>query len=138
MKFTHEEILHATVASRVLEKELQDNLFLRELMGNSNNSNIHYGLESIPDIYRRKIFERRVKTGLMQDGDEVSKSNARAFRSVMTFIENFPKKYIFTVLFNCTDKHFTVWCGLLNDHIEVLCALIGGHIPDYAFEKRSE
>jgi hypothetical protein len=138
MKFNHEEILRAIVTSRVLEKELQDNLFLRELIGNANNSNIHYGLESVPDIYRRGIFERRVKTGLIQGSNEVSKSNARAFQSVVTFIENYPEDYVFTVLFNCTNESFTVWCGLLGDHIEVLCALKGGRVPDYAFGKRIE
>jgi hypothetical protein len=138
MKFTHEEILRAIVASGILEKQLQDNLFLGELLGNPNSSNIRYGLEHVPDIYQREVFERRIKTGLMQDGDEVARSNAEGLRAVLTFTENYPENYVFMVVFNCTDEHFTVWCGLLDNHIEVLCALKGGHIPDYLFEKKTE
>lgn len=138
MKFTHKEILRAIEASSILEKELRDNLFLGELLGDPNNSNIHYSLERIPNIHQREVFERRIKTGLIQDSDEVAKSNARALQKVVTFIENYPEDYVFTVILNCTHEHFTVWCGLVDDHIEVLCALKGGHIPDYLLEKKIE
>ena len=138
MKFTHEEILNAIVISKILEQRLQSDSFLGELIGNAGNSNIYYGTEFIPTIYQRKIFERRVKTRLMKDADEMYIVNADAFQKVLEFIDKKPESPIFTVVFNCISESFTVWCGVMDGRIEVLCALVGGHIPDYAFEKGIE
>ncbi len=138
MKITHEDILSAIVSSKILEKHLQQNSSLGELISNANNPNVHYNPEFVPTIYQREVFDRRAKIRLIEDADELSKANADAFQKVMTFIEEYPENNILSVTFNCSGEHFTVWCGLLNNYIEVLCALKGGHIPDYVFEKQEK
>jgi hypothetical protein len=134
MKTGHEEILNTILASRILEPHIQHNPSLGVLLGDPENPNIHYGSEFIPTIYQKKIFERRAKIKLIDDADEISKTNAAALQKVLTFIEKYPKNNILTVTFNCNNEHFTVWCGLLDNFIEALCVMKGGHIPDYAFE----
>ena len=134
MKPCNEEILNAIIASRVLEQHVERNSSLGVLLGNPKSPNIHYGSEFIPTIYQKEIFEQRVKIRLMDDADEVSKTNATALQKVLTVIEKYPENNILTVTFNCNSEHFTVWCGLLDTSIEILCVMKGGHIPDYAFE----
>jgi hypothetical protein len=138
MKTTHEEILKAIISSKILENHLQQNSSLGELINDADNPNIHYGPEFVPTIYQREIFEQRVKIGLMEDADELSKANANAFQKVMAFMEKYPESKISVVAFNCTDAHFDVWYGLLDNHPEALCALKGGYIPNYAFEKQDK
>ena len=138
MKFSNEEILKVIIASKILETYLEQNVSLREIIKDFENSDIHYGEEFVPTIHQREIFERRIKIKHMKNAGELSKVNAHALENVKTFIEKYPESNIFDVTFNCSDAHFSVWCGLFDTHIEVLCVQKGGHIPDYAFEKPIE
>ena len=134
MGFSNAEIINAIIASHVLELHLRKNLILGKLLDNPDDPNIHYGSEFLPTKYQKEIYERRAKITLINDADEISKTNANALKKVLEFTKKYPESEIFVVTFNGKNEHYDVWCGIQDKQIEVLCAMKGGHIPDYAFK----
>ena len=134
MEFSNKEIINAVIASDVLELYLRKSPFLSKLPGNPDDSNIHNGSEFLPTKHQKEIYERRAKIALIDDANEISKTNANALKRVLEFMEKYPENKIFNVTLNGKNEHYDVWCGLLDRQIEVLCMMKGGHIPDSAFK----
>lgn len=132
--FSKQEILKAIASSKILEQFLQQNSCLGRLMNNWDSPDIHFGQEFIPTIYQKQIFERRMKMSI-EHADEYPNTllNGSTLRDVLTFIENDPEGQIFTIVFNCPDVSFDIWCGFSKKSLHVIGAMKGGHIPDEAF-----
>src|SRR5258706_15064045 len=100
MEFSNKEIINAIIASDVLELYLRKSPFLSKLLGNPDDSNIHYGSEFLPTKYQKEIYERRAKIALIDDADEISKTNANALKKVLEFMEKYPENNFFYVTLN--------------------------------------
>ena len=135
MEFSKVEIINAIITSNILELYLRKSLILDKLLDNPDDPNIHYGSEFLPTKYQKEIYERRAKIALIDDADEISKTNANALKKVLEFMQKYPRNEIFVVTFNGKNEHYDVWCGLLDEHIVALCAMKGGRIPDPAFKE---
>lgn len=41
---------------------------------------------------------------------------------------------ITTMLINCPQHSYIIYCGILNDQINIICLIVGKHIPKYALK----
>src|SRR6266487_3798411 len=126
MKISKEDILNVVITSKILEQHISQYPSLKELLSDWNNPNIHYGQEFAPTAYQKQIYERRMKMSLENAERFPNASfNASALQELLAFMAKHSESQIFTVVFNCADISFDVWCGILGNQIKVICILKG-------------
>jgi|APMed6443717190_1056831.scaffolds.fasta_scaffold279593_1 hypothetical protein len=134
-----EKIFRQVVTSGILdpyrEKDSSLDRLISEMTQAANVWKVHPDiLVSTPEFHPASevvgIYQRRLKT--IPTETKYNETRDATKRLIDYCISN-PNVNLCSITFNCSERHYTVFCGREIDEIVVICALTGGRIPKDVF-----
>jgi hypothetical protein len=55
-----------------------------------------------------------------------------ATKQLVDYCVDHPDAEITGVTFNCPERSYDVFCGILDQRLDAICVIVGWHIPSYA------
>lgn len=125
-KISNDDLFSAIVASHILDRYLEQDPHLAELIKLPKHPDIHY--------YEGYTQASQIGPALKQRLDQMIarniQHNLEATKQLVAFSAAHPDSDIYNVTFNCPTQHYGVRLGQSDGQLHVICVMTGGHIPN--------